>query len=992
MGSEHPYYRRRARTPTLSSRELSALWSSGDHVDLSKARLPDFLSDAPLSGYPDSDLVPVARSLLDTRAAACVTAAVALNGTADRGTGPVRVWPAVNWKADDDSDDGPDGSTFWSRDLLEVKWYVSDRPAFYIPTRKCLSALAYVDFLPDRVRIGRGLRTMVSAALLAARPGWCGSFGPETDGTLDLLSPDEGNYDMTQMCLLHIAYQYHAALSPEASNHLVLRLLAEGQIHRPRRPDTRTSGHAPNDWDRAGFINPLSLGFVTHRNIGETENHILMIATVRYLTNQLLFQRDRGAKPDQAHDNRRNGSADEDDEFGAPCFEILLTLLRNYLRDDFSEYNAKPYQDETRWALLNLCTYAYDHEVRLAARMVLDYVSAHMAVSSNDLRRLVPFRRRNEAGNVTQSGGHSMTVALLEGWPNGSQIPIEDEEKDESVPTWVFGADPLGKYFALQAGNVRAFKHSPPPERMPPERNGTWEWGIPGNGDELTMEVLSDYRLPPSIHDLFVNDLHRRFYQRLHRTVRGGRDEMGGNHNCDNMEIYAGSPSYLITAGGSPAGYAIDPELYGSIVPGEQGQQLGVCVTTSFMPTSTDVEIHNDASGLIQFSVFSEDGDDDDPPRNYGVAPDFACGHNLYLPEWAAHGVIREGFSFINRSYPVGQQKEGPGFYLAIFRMGELAVLEAFDTWLRPDSVFKDPDPAKPTFCSEVKRLNAGLQLRENQDFVYTTQNGARVHAVIWSREGDPDRSAEFGAEVSKVEYGQSKTGEYRHASSWDAMGDAGNVTNRFLNGTILNSPREAVVEISNPALWTTLILDMHDLWHPKRTSESGHVEQAGENHEVWLDFDYPGPSEGDVCRPFGTVAAAERAVADEGTVRVVPGSTRDRPTIGAGKRYTLMAPIGGVIIGAAHFGDRIPTSGERVVAENVVADDVWVEFDLPNSNKTNAPVPPPVNTLAEAIRTVGDNRVIRIVPGTTRERSPIGGGRRFTLSAPIGGVTIGAR
>jgi hypothetical protein len=64
-------------------------------------------------------------------------------------------------------------------------------------------------------------------------------------------------------------------------------------------------------------------------------------------------------------------------------------LLRNYLRDDFAEYNAKPYQSETRYALLNLCSYAYDAEVRLGARMVLDYISAHIAVSSNDLRRMV---------------------------------------------------------------------------------------------------------------------------------------------------------------------------------------------------------------------------------------------------------------------------------------------------------------------------------------------------------------------------------------------------------------------------------------------------------------------------------------------------------------------------------------------------------------------------------------------------------------------------
>jgi hypothetical protein len=60
------------------------------------------------------------------------------------------------------------------------------------------------------------------------------------------------------------------------------------------------SGGVPNDWTRAGFVSPLGV----HVDIGETENHILMILTARYLTNQLLYQRDH----DWNEDNRRNGS------------------------------------------------------------------------------------------------------------------------------------------------------------------------------------------------------------------------------------------------------------------------------------------------------------------------------------------------------------------------------------------------------------------------------------------------------------------------------------------------------------------------------------------------------------------------------------------------------------------------------------------------------------------------------------------------------------
>jgi hypothetical protein len=159
----------------------------------------------------------------------------------------------------------------------------------------------------------------------------------------------------------------------------------------------------------------------------------------------------------------------------------MLGLLRNILRDDFSEYNAKNYQIEVRSALLNLCSYAYDDEVRLAARMVLDYISAHFAVSSNDLRRMVPFRRRNEKNHVTRASGF-MTVGLLER---------------------TLGADPMAQHFAILAGNTRAYE-TPWPARPEP-------WSIKtdqGDGNDAVMDALSDYRLPFSIHDFLVNDSH----------------------------------------------------------------------------------------------------------------------------------------------------------------------------------------------------------------------------------------------------------------------------------------------------------------------------------------------------------------------------------------------------------------------------------------------------------------------------------------------------
>jgi hypothetical protein len=171
-----------------------------------------------------------------------------------------------------------------------------------------------------------------------------------------------------------------------------------------------------------------------------------------------------------------------------PAPQISYSLLRNELRNDFAEYNAKNYQEETRHALLNLCSYAYDAEVRLGARMVLDYISAHIAVSSNDLRRMVPFRRRNEGINIQQitigEGYGFMDVSLLD----------------------AHGADPMPAQFALLAGNTRAYQtpnNCVWPVEQKPAR--PWPWAItPNFGPELTLGAVSRYRLPSSIHDFLL--------------------------------------------------------------------------------------------------------------------------------------------------------------------------------------------------------------------------------------------------------------------------------------------------------------------------------------------------------------------------------------------------------------------------------------------------------------------------------------------------------
>lgn len=862
-GSTHPYYRRKMPVP----QNLRDFASDTFHIDLSSEH-----AHAP--AYPgDPDDLSVFTSRFDARAAAAVSDGTGL------GIG-VRVFPAGEPPTE----------------LLEEKQYGDEAPTIYILKGKCVAVLAFADYFPNVH--ADGLRPLVSEAILAASPGWCGTFGPGVDSFWDFVfgdEPFEGNYDMSQMHLLQIAYRYYDELSPEARELLITVLLATGRIHRPDADDIVTSGKVPQDWSRAGHIHAGT----TKIRIGETENHILTIHTARYLTNQLLYQRD----PTSHRDNRRNGGD------GRPsCTELMLYLLRCMLRDDFSEYNAKPYQNETRSALLNLCSYAYDHEVRLAARMVLDYISAHIAVSSCDLRRMVPFRRLNKDEHVTRLSTFEtdyMGVGLL----------------DTSL-----GADPMAEPFAIQAGNTRAYA-TPNFTPFPPEfrwQARPWSWAIAGDGGAAVAEALSDYRLPPSIHDLFVNDPHRRFFQRLHRIRQFDEVEGAGaldddargisGRNADNMEIYAGSPSYLITAGGAAGPFAIDP---GPSVLFEEGrnkskQQLGVAVPTSFMPTGRVGFIdQNSAKDLIQFGAFSEgfsfsqDGEvvESSPTvANYGVAPDFACGHKMHLPMWAV-GQIDGQFRFVNQGSPdplPGVVTEPPGFFLAIFNEGEFQFLEAFDTWLHPGVNFQD-------FKSKVKETNQDIRIENNVPFSYTTQNGNQLLCVIW-KDGKRQNDAVHGARVLHIEYG---IGSPIVRDPEDRLGDAGNITDKFLNGTILNSTGEAKVEISNPSFvqkgtnntlekGTKITLDMSDPKRPRRTSETEELEEAGSNNEVWVNFGYDGPSEGDFFRPFNTITAAAAAVADGGVIKIMPGWTTEKPFFPRKKRIRIEALLGGVTIGVS--------------------------------------------------------------------------------------------
>lgn len=509
-----------------------------------------------------------------------------------------------------------------------------------------------------------------------------------------------GEYDVILNAYIPILYRYGEILAPSVVTHVVNLLDQRG-------PFTEGDLHVETV-------------------VPESENHIMLIYTARYLTNQLLFARGRN----QAYDNRRNGMDD-----------WMLHHLREFLQRDFLEYNARPYQDYSMLALLNLYTYASSASsrqcaegvscVKLAAQMILDYVSAKVAVSSNDSRRSVPFRR------------------LI----------------DHNDPH-MFGAylDPQTAFYIAYAGLTEMVANAP---------NSVSSH--PNIGYEMLLAGLHAYRVPDPIIDLFVTNSHRSFYQSFH-------------HAAD--EIYAGSPSYLISAGGH---YAPPPYKVGGAL--GRAADSGNVLPTTLMPTGR-FESRDD---LLQFKGDVVSGNATPgawESANMCVAPDFACGANPYIPPTYEKGNRPPGcvevdgpWTFFNES----RKCAAPGsmdHYIAMRREGRVGFLEAYDLRTHSNIDF-------PSFMAGVKKRNGSTPCDVNGMNTYLTTSGHKIEFRF------------VNAHDSYVVSVDNKpTGAPATTLAW---------------GTILNSDHDiGYVQIDNPYTHDRLILDFRDALNPVRSFVRG--------------------------------------------------------------------------------------------------------------------------------------------------------------------------
>lgn len=355
----------------------------------------------------------------------------------------------------------------------------------------------------------------------------------------------------------------------------------------------------------AAVVVVLVLGSLFLASIPETENHLLMQNSARYLKNKLMM----AELSQQGHREHFDELADLNEDVRI----WLLEDMQRIVEGDFLEYNSKPYGRLSHYALLNLIDYAcdiqwnYDLSAQMqqadaacdpkdraivdAAASVLDLSAAKAAVGSLDGRRMIPFRRKSENNKRFYDSDH----------------PTPDKAKP-ITELGGEGTDTMVGALQVWTGQMRF---------------APWGRATSGTFGNLVQYSSSLYRPDPMILDIAVNKATPRWQQYRH----------------DAREAYSSGNGYLITAGGTDQGPANGLDYPGFTLHfGGQYDQRGAGVPTTLM---TDAVI--DPNDPLRYSRVPEllrfDGNVtrwDDAHVSYSdnncLAGTFACGLNPRTP------------------------------------------------------------------------------------------------------------------------------------------------------------------------------------------------------------------------------------------------------------------------------------------------------------------------------------------------------------------------
>lgn len=177
-----------------------------------------------------------------------------------------------------------------------------------------------------------------------------------TAGSRWLLNPD-GGYNFNTMACTPILYLFHdkpELLYPETREHLANNILIiQG----------------------SGFTRR-----VPYLPIQDSENHILMAESSRYLKNQWL-RKNEEKSPE--FNNKNNGV-----EKG------LISFLEEIFNYGIYEFNSAPYLGYTYCSLLNLNEFAESSEIKNLSEKILDRINWQYALSSYKFKHFPPYRRK----------------------------------------------------------------------------------------------------------------------------------------------------------------------------------------------------------------------------------------------------------------------------------------------------------------------------------------------------------------------------------------------------------------------------------------------------------------------------------------------------------------------------------------------------------------------------------------------------------------------
>ncbi|WP_223643627.1 hypothetical protein, partial [Planococcus sp. 4-30] len=400
--------------------------------------------------------------------------------------------------------------------------------------------------IPEEDQKHLAVETVNALKRLEVEHGKVGTSIHDEELVLGIKLNRQGDYDMALKGLMVIIYRYRHFLT-DYDLRLILDKFVPAEISGPHNPVHESFKLLPTE------------------EIPETENHLLMINSTKYLVNQLLFDE----TGDESYDNtNRNGLT-----------KWLLDYMHTIAKYDFLEFNSRPYQRLTLHAILNLYEFARDESIRTAAQILLDYTTMKFAVSSNRQRRINPFRRLKEFVNLPTN------------------------EHNELLRPQGKGKDAVIGFFLMYAGPTDI--EGKPTNQFP----AGWAF-------EALIAGLATYRPPVAAYILAMKPstvaqaFQHRFYHGKRPVLQGTNDQAEGG-----IEIYYNSPSFLLTAGGTflNSGYGGDEFT--------KYKQTAIAQSTTLLPTKADVRF----ADLIRFDPYP----DERRAVNNAVHMGFACGANL---------------------------------------------------------------------------------------------------------------------------------------------------------------------------------------------------------------------------------------------------------------------------------------------------------------------------------------------------------------------------